>query len=196
MPTGVAIRDAREQLFDAAERILLREGPSGLTSRSVTAEAGCAKGVLHRHFADFDGFLAELVEDRIVRVERLGAALRDRAGEATVPGNLTEALTAVFETVAVAIVSLVTYRDELRARLRQRRPVGVPVLTEATELIAGYLAAEVAKGRLAATCDADLLARTLIGSGHLLFADRTAARPETEAVHAMVTAILGGALTS
>ncbi|MFE3259283.1 TetR/AcrR family transcriptional regulator [Nocardia sp. NPDC059091] len=196
MPTGVAIRDAREQLFDAAERILLRDGPSGLTSRSVTAEAGCAKGVLHRHFADFDGFLAELVEDRIVRVERLGAALRDRAGEATVPGNLTEALTAVFETVAVAIVSLVTYRDELRARLRQRRPVGVPVLTEATELIAGYLAAEVDTGRLAATCDTDLLARTLIGSGHLLFADRTAARPETEAVHAMVTAILGGALTS
>ncbi|WP_040858351.1 TetR/AcrR family transcriptional regulator [Nocardia niigatensis] len=196
MPTGVAIRDAREQLFDAAERILLRDGPSGLTSRSVTTEAGCAKGVLHRHFADFDGFLAELVEDRIVRIERLGSALGDRAGDATVTGNLTEALTAVFETVAVAIVSLVTFRDELRARLRQRRPVGIPLLTEATGLIAAYLAAEVEHGRIAATCDTDLLARTLIGSGHLLFADRTAPRPETEDVHAMVTAMLGGALTS
>ena len=65
MPTGVAIRDARAQLFDAAERIMLRGGPNALTSRAVTTEAGVAKGVLHRHFADFDTFLAELVEDRI-----------------------------------------------------------------------------------------------------------------------------------
>ena len=40
MPTGVAIRDAREQLFDAAERVLLAGGPSALTTRAVTAEAG------------------------------------------------------------------------------------------------------------------------------------------------------------
>ncbi|HZE30218.1 MAG TPA: TetR family transcriptional regulator, partial [Actinoallomurus sp.] len=69
MPTGVAIRDVREQLFAAAERILVRDGPNALTSRAVTTEAGCAKGVLHRHFADFDAFLAELVLDRIRRVE-------------------------------------------------------------------------------------------------------------------------------
>ena len=72
MPTGVAIRDAREQLFDAAERVLLRAGPSALTSRAVTTEAGFAKGVLHRHFADFDAFLAELVLDRIARIDRPG----------------------------------------------------------------------------------------------------------------------------
>ncbi|WP_040809315.1 TetR/AcrR family transcriptional regulator [Nocardia concava] len=196
MPTGVAIRDVREQLFDAAERILLREGPSGLTSRSVTAEAGCAKGVLHRHFTDFDGFLTELVEDRIARVERLGAALRDKAGDGRVAENLAEALTGVFETVAVAIVSLVTYRDELRARLRQRRPVGFPILGEATTLIAQYLAAEVEKGRIASTVDTELLATMLIGSAHLLFADRTAPRPETEAVRAMVATVLAGTLTS
>ncbi|GAB2515871.1 TetR/AcrR family transcriptional regulator [Nocardia heshunensis] len=196
MPTGVAIRDVREQLFDAAERILLRDGPSGLTSRSVTTEAGCAKGVLHRHFTDFDGFLAELVEDRIVRVERLCTALRERAGSGTVAGNLTEALIGVFETVAVAIVSLVTFRDELRARLRQTRPVGIPILGEATTMITDYLAAEVEAGRVVATVDITILAPTLIGSAHLLFADRTSPRPETEAVYAMVTTVLGGTLTA
>ena len=36
MPTGVALRDAREQMFAAAERILLRAGPHALTSRAVT----------------------------------------------------------------------------------------------------------------------------------------------------------------
>ena len=122
MPTGVALRDAREQLFDAAERVLLRDGPSALTSRAVTTEAGCAKGVLHRHFADFDAFLAELVLDRIARIDDQAAGLRESAGTGTVAGNLTGALMALFESVAVAIVGLVTSRDDLRARLRQTTP--------------------------------------------------------------------------
>src|SRR5690242_1958854 len=96
VPTGVHIRDARQQLFDAAERVLLRDGPSALTSRAVTTEAGVAKGVLHRHFADFDAFLAELVHDRIARVEDQAATLRRSAGTGTVAGNLTGALIELF----------------------------------------------------------------------------------------------------
>lgn len=126
MPTGVAIRDAREQLFDAAERVLLRDGPSALTSRAVTTEAGCAKGVLHRHFADFDAFLAELVLDRVRRIDHQAAALRDSAGTGTVADNLTGALTNLFGSVAVAIVGLVTSRDDLRAWLRRTTPTGIP----------------------------------------------------------------------
>ncbi|WP_420819160.1 TetR family transcriptional regulator [Nonomuraea lactucae] len=122
------MRDAREQLLDAAERILLREGPSALTSRAVTTEAGVAKGVLHRHFADFDAFLAELVLDRVARVDTQAAALRGSAGTGTVADNLTGALMALFGSVAVAIVGLITFRDDLRARLRQAGLAGVPVL--------------------------------------------------------------------
>src|SRR5450432_1908582 len=80
--------DIHHQLFDAAERVLLRDGPAGLTSRAVTTEAGCAKGVLHRHFDDFDGFLAELVGDRIARLDAHAAALLAAAGTGTVAGNL------------------------------------------------------------------------------------------------------------
>src|SRR6201993_3903756 len=80
LPTGVAIRDPRGQLFEAAERVLLRDGPEALTSRAVTAEAGVAKGVLHRHFADFDAFLAELALDRTARIDRMAAGLRAAAG--------------------------------------------------------------------------------------------------------------------
>ncbi|MDJ1130862.1 TetR/AcrR family transcriptional regulator [Streptomyces iconiensis] len=193
MPTGVAIRDAREQLFDAAERVLLRDGPSALTSRAVTAEAGCAKGVLHRHFADFDAFLAELVRDRIARIEQQSATLHEAAGTGTVAGNLTDALTALFGSVAVAIVGLITSRDELRARLRRTTPVGVPVLTEATAVIASYLIAERERGRIAAGADIDTLAPMLIGTGHLLFADRHSAPPDAGTVHKAVTAVLAGA---
>ena len=192
MPTGVAIRDVREQLFDAAERVLLRDGPNALTSRAVTTEAGVAKGVLHRHFADFDDFLAELVLDRINRMDAEAAALRNSAGTGTVAGNLTGALTALFGSVAVAIVALITFRDDLRARLRQARPAGVPVLTEATAMIASYLTAERQLGRITADADVDTLAPTLIGAGHLLFADREGTPPEAGAVRKMVTTVMAG----
>ncbi|WP_067461436.1 TetR/AcrR family transcriptional regulator [Actinomadura macra] len=192
MPTGVAMRDAREQLFDAAERVLLRDGPNALTSRAVTTEAGCAKGVLHRHFTDFDAFLADLVLDRIARLEVQAVALRASAGTGTVIGNLTGVLSDLFESVAVAIVGLIISRDALRARLREARPVGVPLATEAAEMIASYLAAERDAGRIAADADVDTLAPTLVGAGHLLFADRTGTSPDVEAVHKIVATVVGG----
>nr|WP_206438964.1 TetR/AcrR family transcriptional regulator [Streptomyces scabichelini] len=186
------MRDVREQLFAAAERVLLRDGPNALTSRAVTTEAGCAKGVLHRHFADFDAFLTELVLDRIGRIDDQAAALRDSAGTGTVAGNVTAALTDLFGSVAVAIVSLITFRDGLRARLRQARPAGVPVLTEATAMIASYLTAERDRGRIAPDADVDTLALTLIGGGHLLFAGREGTPPEAEAVRRVVTTTIAG----
>ncbi|MFE0019975.1 TetR/AcrR family transcriptional regulator [Amycolatopsis sp. NPDC059021] len=192
MPTGIHIRDARKQLFDAAERILVRDGPNALTSRAVTTEAGCAKGVLHRHFADFDDFLAKLVLDRIARLEAQAADLLAAAGTRTVADNLTDALTSLFSSVAVAIISLITFRDELRARLRRGRPAGIPLLTEAAAMLVAYLTAERELGRIAADADVDTLAPMLLGSGHLLFADRTGVPPEAEAVHKVVTSAIAG----
>jgi AcrR family transcriptional regulator len=192
VPTGVALRDARRQLFDAAERILLRGGPSALTSRAVTAEAGVAKGVLHRHFADFDAFLAEFVLDRVDRMDPQAAALREAAGTGTVAGNIAGALTALFGSVAVAIVALVDFRDDLRARLREAWPAGVPVLTEAMVMIGSYLAAERDLGRVAADADEDTIAAILIGAGHRLFADRAGVPPDAAAVRKMVTTVIAG----
>ena len=192
MPTGVALRDVREQLFGAAERVLLRDGPSALTSRAVTDEAGVAKGVLHRHFADFDEFLAELVRDRAARMEIQAAALLAAAGTGTVAGNVAAALTDVFGSVARSIVALVIFRDELRARLRETWPRGVPLTQEASAMIAAYLEAERTLGRVTADADIPVLAPTLIGAAHLQFADRDGGAPDPGAVRAMVTALLAG----
>lgn len=191
MPTGVAIRDVREQLFAAAERILLRDGPNALTSRAVTSEAGFAKGVLHRHFADFDAFLAELVLDRIARVEDQGRLLLASVGVGSIENNLTGVLTELFGSVATEIVSLITARDELRERLRRARPGGVPILADATTMIAGYLAAEKDAGRIAADSDVRTLALTLIGATHLLYGGREVVLVEEADVRRIVTTVLG-----
>jgi AcrR family transcriptional regulator len=185
MHTGIALRDVRRQLFDAAERILLRDGPSALTSRAVTDEAGVAKGVLHKHFDDFDGFLAQFVIDRAAMIPSIATA-----GTGTVAGNVAETLTAIFGSVAVAIVPLVTFRDELRARLRDTWPAGVPILTQGAIMIGEYLAAEQRSGRVPAEADAEALGAMLIGTAHLMYADRTGPAPSPDAVLTMVRSIL------
>jgi AcrR family transcriptional regulator len=192
--TGVALRDPHRQLFDAAERVLVRDGATGLTSRAVTTEAGVAKGVLHRHFADFDAFLTELVLDRIARVETQALALRDTAGTGAVVDNLTGALLTSFDPVMVAIVALVIARDELRTRLRANGTAGFPLVGEGSVMIAGYLTAERDLGRLTPDADIDTLAPTLIGAAHLLFTERKDSPPEPEAVRKVVTTVLTGAM--
>ena len=190
MPTGTALHDVRRQLFDAAERVLLRDGQQALTSRAVTTEAGCAKGVLHRHFTDFDAFLAELVEDKITQMYGRSAALRDSAGTGTVVENVTTALTDVFSSVAAAIVGLVIFRDGLRARLRRAGRPGLPLAAEAAAMLGDYLAAERDLGRVAAGADTGTLGLTLIGSGHLLAAGEPAV--DREAVRKVVATVLAG----
>jgi AcrR family transcriptional regulator len=194
MPTGVVIRDPRGQLFEAAERILQRDGPAGLTSRSVTAEAGVAKGVLHRHFADFDDFLADLALSRVARVARQADGLLAAAGTGTVAGNLTAALPSLFTPESLAFIRLVIARDELRARLRAATGSRIPLLSESTAMVAGYLTAERDLGRIATAADIATLAPTLIGAAHLLFADADGGGPDPAAVASVVSTVLAGAV--
>ena len=194
MPTGVALRDPRQQLFDAAARVLVRDGAGELTSRAVTTEAGVAKGVLHRHFADFDAFLTELVLDRIARIEARSADLLATAGSGTVTGNLTNALVSGFDPVAVAMIVLVIARDELRTRLRAAGTARLPLVGEAAAMVAGYLEAERELGRIAADADVDTLAPTLIGAAHLRFTEEEHGPAAPEAVRKVVEAVLAAAL--
>lgn len=194
MPTGIVLHDARERLFEAAERVLRRDGPNALTSRSVTAEAGVAKGVLHRHFTDFDDFLAALVQDRVRTVDELGASLQGKSGRGTVPGNLTDALVGLFAPLTVAIVGLVISRDGLRRRLRDAGAARLPLLEEGTSMISRYLDVERRLGRVAQDADVGAIAPTLVGAAHLLYAERGEGRPPMGEVARVVRTVVGGAL--
>jgi AcrR family transcriptional regulator len=192
VPTGVAIRDPRGQLFDAAERVLLRDGTDGLTSRAVTDEAGVAKGVLHRHFADFDAFLTELALDRITRIAGQAQALRAAAGTGTVAGNLTAALPGLFTPQALALTRVIIGRDELRARLRAATGSRLPLLTEASAMVSDYLTAEQHLGRVAAGADIATLAPMLLGAVHLLFTDTDGTPPDADVARVAAAALAGG----
>lgn len=59
-------------------------------------------------------------------------------------------------------------------------------------MLAGYLAAERDLGRVAADADVDMLAGMLLGSAHLLFADRESGPPAHATVHKIVAGVLAG----
>lgn len=171
-PRGVAIPDLRERLFGAAERVLAREGPAALTSRAITTEADCAKGVLHVHFDGLDGFVAELVLDRFARTARQVAGIHERAGHATVAENLQRASLALPDSLHPALIGLAMTRAEASLRIRQALEAGAPGFTAVQDSITAYLAAEQRLGRLPDTMDIDTVALTLVGTvHHLLMTD-------------------------
>jgi AcrR family transcriptional regulator len=192
-PTGVALQDAGTLLFDAADRVVLREGASGLTSRAVTEELGVAKGVLHRHFSDFDTFLAEWAQQKTARLRDVGERLVAVGEDSSVVANVRDALLRVFDPLGLAAIRLVMARDAVRARLRASGEHPLSYLGEATRMLTAYLAEERERGRLARSADPRTLALALMGSGHLLFAGELGATPSQDAVDEVVASILVGA---
>jgi AcrR family transcriptional regulator len=167
MARGVAIPQVREQLFAAADRVLARDGPPGLSTRAVTAEAGVANGVLHRHFRDFDEFLASFAADRLRVITDSAATLPQRAGQGSVASNLTDAAVTVFGTSAQALMSLVTTKPQLGSVLEHDadRAGG---LAGIEAHFAAYLDAEKKLGRIRSDSDTEALAFTLLGTVHHL----------------------------
>jgi AcrR family transcriptional regulator len=189
-PRGVAIPDLRAQLFEAADRVLVRDGPGGLTSRAITREAGVAKGVLHNHFTDLDGFLAGFMLERFGLIAEEAAKLPARAGEGTVVGNLTDAVLSVFGGHATALLGLATARPELVHRLAHSVSAWSPSLGTIEGAFAAYLDAERELGRIPRGADTETLALALIGTvHHLLMSHRTTVANSPEQVRRIVEAL-------
>jgi AcrR family transcriptional regulator len=70
----------REQLLDAADRVVQREG-SAASMNLIAAEAGITKPILYRHFGDKVGLYRALADRHIDQLlARLRAALATRGG--------------------------------------------------------------------------------------------------------------------
>ncbi|MFI8100749.1 TetR/AcrR family transcriptional regulator [Streptomyces sp. NPDC086023] len=194
-PRGVAIPDLRERLFAAAERVVARDGAAGLTSRAVTAEADCGKGVLHAHFAGLDEFVAELVLDRFAHSARQAEALGEKVGRATVAENLQSVVLALLGALPPAVVGLALTRPAAALRTRQGFQAGAPAFDAIQHAFAAYLKAEQRAGRIAADADTATIALALVGTVHHLLMTRVPGRgeePET-VIGRLLAVLLGGA---
>jgi AcrR family transcriptional regulator len=190
-PRGVAIPDVRERLFAAAERVLAREGPAGLTNRAVTEEAGCAKGLLYNHFADLDDFVAQLVLDRFRRIAAEVGPLPEQAGRGDVRENLTGAALVLLGTSGPAIAAAAVSRTGVAERVRHAWAGGAPGPGAVEEAMTRYLEAERRLGRIAADADCAMLALALAGTVHHLLMHGSAQPADNHRlVRRLVTALV------
>jgi AcrR family transcriptional regulator len=188
---GVAIPELRERLFAATERIVIRVGAAGVTSRAITDEAGCAKGVLHNHFDGLDGFLAEFAMDRARRSMALVAGLPALAGQNTVADNLVTASTTVFGSGVTTAAALIMARPALMVRMREMFAADGP-LSDVEAAFAAYLRAERDLGRIPAGTDTTTLAFSLVGAVHHLFFSQHGTALDPGQVARIVRTVLGG----
>ncbi|GAA0284771.1 TetR/AcrR family transcriptional regulator [Streptomyces polychromogenes] len=189
-PRGVAIPDLRERLFAAAERVVARDGAAALTSRAVTAEADCAKGVLHTHFAGLDEFVAELVLDRFARTARLARALPGRAGRGEVAGNLAAVALGLLESLDPGVVGLALTRPAAALHTREALRSGAPGFAGIEESVRAYLDEERARGRVPAGLDSGAVALALVGTVHHLLMTRDPGGPDPRETTARLIAAL------
>ncbi|MFE1954201.1 TetR/AcrR family transcriptional regulator [Streptomyces sp. NPDC059524] len=192
-PRGVATPDVRERLFAAAERVVESQGPGALTSRAVTTEAGCAKGLLHAHFAGFDAFVAELCLDRFARTAARARELPESVGRGTPAGNLEAVTLALFDAGGPGISGLVMTRPAAALLVREALEAGAPGYATMQAAVTAYLKAEQGAGRVAGTVDADSVALAIVGTAHHLLMTSWPGSPDPRpAVQRLVRALVGG----
>ncbi|GLY06891.1 TetR/AcrR family transcriptional regulator [Actinoplanes sp. NBRC 101535] len=168
MPRGVAIPEIRQQLFAAAERVIAADGPSRLTGRAVTAEAGVATGLLHTHFRSFEGFLTAYAVDRSFQLAGELAGLPGQAGSGTVGGNLRAAAQALSGGTLRALTRLMVFHPGLTAEVEAVLGAGSAGVSALERPFATYLAAEQERGRIPAGADTGTLALAVVGTVHHL----------------------------
>lgn len=155
----------RDQLLDAAARMLELEGAS-VTTRRIAEEAGCAEGSIYNHFATKEELLVCAVAERLAAFPALVLELGPVASATEVRRRLDELATEAldfFSRLAPVLGGTLGGRGQLHARARLAHEAGHgPWRT--VERIAAWLDDERARGNVSAHADATAAATALLGA--------------------------------
>lgn len=137
MPRVVDHEERREEIAEAAWRVIERDGPEGASLREIAREAGYTTGVITHYFADKRELTAFAFG---LMVNRSAARMVESLEEAGIVGALAEILplddarrreTTVWLALMGASLTDPDLAAELRQRYRQAREAMLPVF-EAT----------------------------------------------------------------
>jgi AcrR family transcriptional regulator len=120
-----SIREANVEAFlDAAERLLIREGAAGISTRQLAMEAGQNHGLVHYYFGSVDELLLQTLERFTGRIlERQRALYATDAPFAekwrTAVGYIEDDLAAGYPKVWAELEALAWNHPEMRTRLNR-----------------------------------------------------------------------------
>jgi AcrR family transcriptional regulator len=177
----------RQELLEAAVRVLRRLGPDGCRVQDITAEAGTAKGNFYRYFPTWDDLLLAV---RAHLLDRYSEEARQRyAGRTGIDWNaVIDDETDRFLTFQLGLAGL--HEAVFHGPASRAEPVSPA--GSAASLIAWLLRAGTAAGAFAGT-DVDVTARLIF---HLLHgaADEIAAGADRQQIQQATLAIIHRAL--
>lgn len=136
-PKTAARSSAEEALLDAAERLLVEVGYSGITTRRLAEEAGVNHGLVHYYFGSIETLLVRALErftERLIARQRelYAADVPFIEKWRTAMRYLTSA-DASYEKIWLELQALAMNSVEVRDRLAQVNDEWRAVLTEAFE---------------------------------------------------------------
>ena len=141
-------RNTRQQILNAAQRLIEKGGFIRLTTKEIAQEAGCAEGTIFKHFKRKEDLCLAVVLENSPKFR--DTITRRRAGKGSVRQNLEEiALAAIRLSDKLIPLAAALFADtRLLARQRQilRESGGGP--KEAFDLIAAYISEEQHLGRI------------------------------------------------
>ncbi|WP_267887796.1 TetR/AcrR family transcriptional regulator [Streptomyces sp. NBRC 109706] len=166
-PRGPDRPPARVRILASAEELMRTVGLARTTTRLIARHAGCSEAALYKHYAGKEEIFLLVLRERLPRLGPLLAELTDDPGEREPAAYLAEIVEVAvrFYESSIAIAASLFSEPEL---LRQHRD-GLAALGDAgpgtpLRALAGYLAGERSRGRIAADADPEAAAALLLGA--------------------------------
>jgi len=142
------VKNTRQQILDAAQRLIETEGVIRLTTKEIAREAQCAEGTLFKHFKHKEDLCIAVVLENAPKFKQTIA--RVEPGKRAVAKNLEDIALAAIPFSEKLIPLGVTLLADAKLLARHRRGIdqarGGP--KEVFELIAAYVAGEQSLGRV------------------------------------------------
>jgi AcrR family transcriptional regulator len=169
-----------KEMLRAAEKLMLAQGLTGVTTRRLSQEIGCSEGALYVHFESRLGLLLAMLEeilpDMVEPLESLTASI----GQNSVEANLVSAVTGIYafqSRAAPLFAGLFAEPDLLTAfrksLLSQRKGPHLSI-----GALADYIRGEQHLRRIDADIDADVSASVLLSACFFrAFTERFFAKP-------------------
>ena len=129
--------DTEDAFLDAAERLLISDGYSGITTRRLAEEAGANHGLVHYYFGSMENLFVRVLErftERLVARQREMYARTDISGVEkwrTAAGYLESDLAAGYPKIWLELQALGWNRPDIAERVSQVNREWRDVLTDA-----------------------------------------------------------------
>ena len=156
-------RNTRQQILDAAQRLIETGGFTRLTTREIAREAGCAEGTIFKHFKRKEDLCLAVALENAPKFR--DSISRKRAGRASVIENLQEITLEVlrFCDKLIPLAAALFADAKLLARQRQVLRESGRGPKDAFDLIAAYISEEQHLGRINGEAAPLMVAALLLG---------------------------------